>query len=71
VSDLRPLSHGQRRVLRLIQQYRDATGEFPTVRFLARRLQVHHETVRESLAASHRKGWLATPSPAGLTVRIA
>ena len=67
---VQPLADGQRRVLRVIQQFHDAYDEYPTVRFIARRLSLHHETVREHLAACRRKGWLRSATPAGLWCRL-
>lgn len=61
-----PLAPRQEAVLRLISDYRAATGETPTTSFLARRLNLHHATVQEHLARLHRKGWLRSPTPGGL-----
>ena len=68
---VQPLADGQRRVLRVIQQFQDATGELPTTSYIARRLSLHHETVRQHLQACHRKGWLRSPSPSGFWCRVA
>ena len=68
---VQPLADGQRRVLRVIQQFLDATGEPPSASYIARRLNLHHETVRQHLQACHRKGWLRSPSPSGFWCRIA
>ena len=58
----------QRRVLEVIQAYDAATGGQPcpsTV--IARRMRLTVPTVRDHLAALHRKGWLRSPgSPAWL-----
>jgi DNA-binding IclR family transcriptional regulator len=58
----------QRRVLEVIQAYHEATGGQPcpsTV--IARRLRVDVSTIRDHLAALHRKGWLRAPgAPAWL-----
>lgn len=58
----------QRRVLEVIQAYDAATGGQPcpsTV--IARRMRLAVPTVRDHLAALHRKGWLRAPgSPAWL-----
>jgi len=67
---IQPLADGQRRVLRAIQQFHDATGEAPTTAYIARRLQVDHKTIREHLRACHRKGWLRSPTPSGFWCRI-
>lgn len=67
---VQPLADGQRRVLRVIQQFQDATGELPTTAYVARRLNLHHATVQEYLRACHRKGWLRTPSPSGFWCRV-
>lgn len=61
-----PLTERQREVLRVIAQVYAAIGEPPSVRYLARRLGVHHSVVEDHLAVLCRKGWLATPTPAGL-----
>lgn len=63
---VKPLAARQRDVLVLIARFREATGEPPTVEYLARRLGIAPNTVREHLAALHRKGWLTSPSPGGL-----
>jgi len=70
-SAVQPLADGQRRVLRVVQQYIDAVGEPPSTSYIARRLSLHHETVRQHLQACHRKGWLRSPSPSGFWCRIA
>lgn len=61
-----PLTPRQAEVLRLIQRFYEATGEPPSGRYLARRLGLHHEVVQEYVAALYRKGWLLSPSPAGV-----
>ena len=68
---VQPLADGQRRVLRVVQQYLDATGEPPTTNYIARRLSLHHATVQQHLRACFRKGWLRTPTPSGFWCRIA
>jgi len=68
---IQPLADGQRRVLRVIQQFQDATGEVPTASYVARRLNLHHATVQQHLQACYRKGWLRSPSPAGFWCRVA
>jgi len=67
---LLPLADGQRRVLRVIQQFWDVYGEAPPTSLVARHLNLDHKTVREYLAACHRKGWLRSPSPSGFWCRI-
>lgn len=61
-----PLAARQRDVLCLIARYVEATGEPPTVEFLARRLSIDRKTVQQHLDALFAKGWLRSPSPAGL-----
>lgn len=61
-----PLATRQRDVLRLIARHVEATGEPPTVEYLGRRLGVHRKTIQQHLDALFAKGWLASPSPAGL-----
>jgi Mn-dependent DtxR family transcriptional regulator len=61
-----PLATRQREVLRLIARFYKATGEFPSVLYIARRLAVHHSVVQDHLLALHAKGWLRTPEPSGL-----
>jgi Mn-dependent DtxR family transcriptional regulator len=65
-----PLADGQRRVLRVIQQYQDATGESPTTSYIARRLNLHHATVQQHIKACYRKGWLRSPGPDGFWCRV-
>lgn len=64
-----PLADRQRVVLRLIERYLDATGEYPSVSHIARRLGIHHSTVQQHLGAIYRKGWLRSASPSGLLCR--
>lgn len=61
-----PLAVRQRAVLVLIARFYEATGETPSVQYIARRMGLHPKTVHEHLEALWRKGWLRTPSPAGL-----
>lgn len=63
---VKPLAVRQRDVLRLIARYHVANDEFPSVRWLAQRLGLHHSTVQDHLTALFRKGWLTSPSPEGL-----
>lgn len=60
-----PLHHlttQQRAVLTLIDQYERGAGEPCSANWLARRLKLHHETVRQHLFALYRKGWLCAPN---------
>lgn len=61
-----PLSARQWAVLKVILSVTDATGEAPSMRTLARTLDVSLHTIQDHLGALHRKGWLVTPSPDGL-----
>jgi len=61
-----PLAVRQRAVLMLIARYYEATGETPSVYYIARRLGVHPKTISQHLEALYRKGWLRTPDPSGL-----
>jgi DNA-binding transcriptional ArsR family regulator len=60
-----PLHHlttRQRAVVTLINQYEQRNGEPCSASWLARRLRLHHETVRQHLMVLYRKGWLCAPS---------
>jgi SOS-response transcriptional repressor LexA len=61
-----PLSARQRDVLAVITRFYRATGEPPSVLYVARRLTLSRGAIREHIEALHRKGWLVSPSPAGL-----
>ena len=61
-----PLSPRQAEVLRVIARFYEATGEHPSERYLSRRLGLHLTVIQGHLAVLYRKGWLATPTPAGL-----
>lgn len=61
-----PLTGRQLEVLRVLVRFREATGEPPSVLYVARRLSLSRAAVREHLVALARKGWLTTPVPAGL-----
>ncbi len=61
-----PLSPRQAEVLRFIAHCYRETRFFPSEREIARRLGLHHSVVQEHIAMLYRKGWLATPTPAGL-----
>lgn len=50
-------------VLRTIAHYYEATGEPCSMSYVARRLGIHHETVRDHVQALARKGWLRAPGP--------
>lgn len=64
--EAKSLAARQRQVLVVIARYWQATGEYPSQRYLARRLSLHLSTVQDHLDALYRKGWLSTPTPAGL-----
>lgn len=59
---LNTLTTKQRYVLMVIDQYVRATGEPCSLRYIARRVAVHHSTVESHLTALYRKGWLMTPN---------
>lgn len=61
-----PLTARQRDVLRVIIAFREATGEAPSVRYIARRLSLHHSVVEEHLRGAFLRGWLLSPTPSGL-----
>jgi SOS-response transcriptional repressor LexA len=63
---IEPLSRRQWEVLRVILAVIKATGEPPSIRSLARSLDVCHHTVQVHLEALHRKGFLSSPSPDGM-----
>jgi Mn-dependent DtxR family transcriptional regulator len=63
---VKPLTSRQRDVLRVIVRFTESTGEAPSARYVARRLGLHLTTVQEHLQAMHEKGWLSSPSPAGI-----
>jgi Mn-dependent DtxR family transcriptional regulator len=63
---VRPLTARQRDVLREIVRYFRAVGEAPSQHFLARRLGISQPRVFEHLNALYEKGWLMSPSTAGL-----
>ena len=52
------LTRRQIDVLTEISAYYSVTHEGCPVTYLARRLKIHHETVREHVAGLYRKGWL-------------
>lgn len=52
------LTSRQRDVLSAILTYHEAVGEEPSVRYIARRLNLHHSTIQDHLSALQRKGWL-------------
>lgn len=58
------LTDRQQVVLETVEQYYAVTGEPCPVRYLARRLRVHHSTIQSHLEALERKGWLQTTGPA-------
>lgn len=61
-----PLTARQAEMLRLIAVFRDVTGEFPSQRYLARRLGVDLTVIQARLRGAYMRGWLATPTPDGL-----
>jgi hypothetical protein len=61
-----PPTARQSETLRVIAAFRDATGEFPSQRYLARRLNVDLAVIQARLLGLYRRGWLTTPTPAGL-----
>lgn len=61
-----PLAPRQRDVLTVIVRFYEATGEPPSVLYVARRLSLSRAAVREHIEALHRKGWLRVPAPAGV-----
>jgi SOS-response transcriptional repressor LexA len=61
-----PLTARQREVLLVLIRFREATGEAPSVMYVARRLALSRAAIREHLVALARKGWLMTPMPTGL-----
>jgi Mn-dependent DtxR family transcriptional regulator len=68
---LHALSTQQRRIVEIVAAIEEATGEACGRRLLARRLNVHHTTVQDHLAALHRKGWLKSDRGAvSLTRRL-
>jgi DNA-binding CsgD family transcriptional regulator len=62
----RPLTPRQREVLRLIVQFYRHTGETPSIYWIARRLGLHHSVAQEHVERLYQKGWLGSPSPAGM-----
>ncbi len=61
-----PLSPRQRDVLWLIVRIFEVAGEAPSERCIARKLGMTHRAVQDHLAMLYRKGWLHSPSPAGI-----
>jgi hypothetical protein len=60
-----PLTRRQTAVLAEITAYHSLTHEACPARYLARRLDLHHETIRDYFAVLFRKGWLQSEtSPA-------
>lgn len=59
------LTDRQAEIMAIVQVVYQATGERVAARYVARRLEINHEAVRQHFAALHRKGWLETEgSPA-------
>jgi predicted ArsR family transcriptional regulator len=63
---VKPLAARQRDVFQLLARITEALKEPPTVEYLARQLKVHRKTVQQHLDALFAKGWLSSPTPAGL-----
>lgn len=63
------LTTRQESVLVLVSDYYRATGEPCSASYLARRLSIHHSTVRDHLIALHRKGWLRSPNTPAVPLR--
>lgn len=61
-----PLSPRQLQVLRFIAHCYEETGLFPSERQIAFILGLHHSVVQEHIAVLYRRGYLRTPTPAGL-----
>ena len=61
-----PLTARQAETLRVIAAFREATGEFPSQRYLARRLSVDLTVIQARLLGLYRRGWLESPTPGGL-----
>lgn len=57
------LTDRQRTVLSEIERYVAAYHEPPSIRFLARRMGLHHKTIQEHLDRLNRKGWLRASQP--------
>lgn len=65
---LNALTLKQRRLVEAIDEYSRVTGEPCSAYYLARRIGVHHTTIREHLEALHRRGWVRTATaPVQLT----
>lgn len=63
---IEPLADRQREVLRLIQRCYEVTGEAPSMRCIARKLEISLRAVQWHVNALYRKGWLRTPDPSGI-----
>lgn len=63
---VQPLTDRQREVLLLIQRVLEHDDRPPSVPYLAAKLRVHHSVVQDHLYALWRKGWLCSPTPAGV-----
>lgn len=61
-----PLTANQHNILRYIARVWEIQGRPPSLRTVAWRFGLTHKTVQEHLEAAYRKGWLKTPTPAGL-----
>lgn len=59
------LTDRQAEILTFVSRYYEAVQEGCPSSLVARRLDLHHETIRRHFAELHRKGWLVTnASPA-------
>lgn len=56
-----PLTTRERTVLEILRKFYSATGEAASMRYLSRRLHLHHKTIQQHMAALRDKGWLRPP----------
>lgn len=66
---LHALTLKQRRLVEAIDEYCRCTDEPCSAYYLARRIGVHHTTIREHLEALYRRGWVNTPNAPVMLVR--
>lgn len=52
----------QQKVLTLVTEFYEVTGEPCSASYVSRRLSLHHSTIQVHLSALYRKGWLRTPN---------
>lgn len=57
-----PLTDRQATVLQLVSLYHAFIGEPCPSTYVAKRLSLHHETVRQHFGVLYRKGWLVSES---------